>query len=180
MGSIPGSMSKTRDRLIPMFWLPTLMVLPRRLRGLSQARHILLIRRPVLCPARLLVRLWSRPPRQGGQIAAVALEVGSKTLHAYEGFSKASKLPIMPLINENNYGYWSSAAIQNTGGTATTVRVKYTPSAAAQPAMSSVISPPVSPSRSRCTHSSTPRARRIRPIRVIVPRSQRSLDPLWW
>ena len=66
----------------------------------------------------------------GGQIAAVVLEVGPYTLHAYEGFSKASKLPIMPLINENNYGYWSSAAIQNTGGTATTVRVNYTPSAA--------------------------------------------------
>ncbi len=66
----------------------------------------------------------------GGQIAAVVLEVGPSTLHAYEGFSGGSKLPIMPLINENNYGYWSSAAIQNTGGAATTVRVNYTPSAA--------------------------------------------------
>ena len=61
-------------------------------------------------------------------IAITALEVGPN-LFAYNGFASGSENPVMPLVQQNNYGYETSLQIQNTGDTATDVTVQYTPGA---------------------------------------------------
>lgn len=60
-------------------------------------------------------------------IAVTVVEEGL-TLFAYDGFGAGATMPIMPLINENNYGYFTGVQIQNAGTVATTVTVSYTPS----------------------------------------------------
>lgn len=65
----------------------------------------------------------------GSEIAVVVVEYGNE-LFAYSGFGSGSTLPIMPIVNSNNYGYWSSILIQNTGTSDTTVTVSYVPSLA--------------------------------------------------
>jgi hypothetical protein len=52
------------------------------------------------------------------------------TLLAYGGFGSGSTMPIFPIVNANNYGYWSSVLIQNVGTVDTTVTVAYTPTLA--------------------------------------------------
>ena len=64
-----------------------------------------------------------------GPIAISALEVGPTTLFAYDGFSDGSTNPVMPLVNENNFGYITGIQVQNLGSTATDVTVSYKPSA---------------------------------------------------
>jgi hypothetical protein len=63
-------------------------------------------------------------------IVVTVVEESSKVLFGYSGFASTSTNPVMPLINENNYGYTTSITLQNTGASATDVTVSYTPSKA--------------------------------------------------
>ena len=69
-----------------------------------------------------------------GEIAVAVVEYsdGSKgeQLYAYSGFSSGSTNPVFAMVNENNYGYWTSVNIQNMGDEATTVTLSYAPSEA--------------------------------------------------
>lgn len=60
-------------------------------------------------------------------LAAVVMEVGPDTLFSYGGFGSGSTSPVMPLVNENNYGYFTGVQIQNLGTESTQVTVTYTP-----------------------------------------------------
>lgn len=60
-------------------------------------------------------------------IAAVVVEVGPTTLFAYGGFGGGSTGLVMPLINENNFGYFTGIQIQNLGASNSDVTVSYTP-----------------------------------------------------
>lgn len=60
-------------------------------------------------------------------VAATALEVGATTLFAYDSFAAGSVAPVMPLVNENNYGYVTGIQVQNVGTISTTVTIDYTP-----------------------------------------------------
>lgn len=62
-------------------------------------------------------------------IAATVAQDGP-TLLAYNGFGAGAVKPIMPLVQENNWGYFSGIQIQNTGATDTDVTVEYDPSLA--------------------------------------------------
>jgi len=70
----------------------------------------------------------------GGDIVAAVVEWGDGSygnpLLAYNGFGNGSQYPVMPMVNENNYGYWTAIPIQNMGGSPTTVTVSYTPTKA--------------------------------------------------
>lgn len=60
-------------------------------------------------------------------IAVTVAEAGN-TLFAYDGFAGGSTNPIMPLVNQNNYGYFTGIQIQNTGSVDTVITVDYAPS----------------------------------------------------
>lgn len=60
-------------------------------------------------------------------IAVTVIEEGN-TLFAYDGFGSGATNPLFPLVNENNYGYFTGIQIQNTGAADTIVTVSYTPS----------------------------------------------------
>jgi len=60
-------------------------------------------------------------------LAAVVMEVGTDTLFSYGGFGSGSTELVMPLVNENNYGYFTGIQIQNQGSSPTEVTVSYTP-----------------------------------------------------
>lgn len=60
-------------------------------------------------------------------IAVTVVEEGS-TLFSYTGFGSGAANPLMPLINQNNYGYFTGVQIMNTGTASTVVTVSYTPS----------------------------------------------------
>ncbi len=62
-------------------------------------------------------------------IAVAVVEEGN-TLFSYDGFGSGTTNPIMPLINQNNYGYFTGVQIQNTGATDSIVTVAYTPAGA--------------------------------------------------
>ena len=62
-------------------------------------------------------------------IAISALEVGPTTLFAYNGFGAGSTDPVMPLVNENNFGYVTGIQIQNLGAADSDVTVSYAPGA---------------------------------------------------
>lgn len=62
-------------------------------------------------------------------IAVTVVEEGN-TLFAYDGFAGGATNPIMPLINQNNYGYFTGVQIQNSGASDTVVTVAYTPASA--------------------------------------------------
>lgn len=61
---------------------------------------------------------------------AVTVVEESQSLFSYTGFGAGSENPLMPLINENNYGVFTGAQIMNTGDQDTEVTVIYTPSMA--------------------------------------------------
>lgn len=70
-----------------------------------------------------------------GDIAVAVVEFGStltygRPLYAYNGFAEGSTNPIIPMVNQNNYGYWTAIPIQNLGGVATTVTLTYVPTKA--------------------------------------------------
>lgn len=60
-------------------------------------------------------------------IAVTVVEEGP-TLFSYTGFGAGAVDPLMPLINQNNYGYFTGVQIMNTGAADTVVTVEYTPS----------------------------------------------------
>lgn len=64
----------------------------------------------------------------GQPIVVTVLEVGSVVMFAYNGFTSGHTNPVMPLVNANNYGYFTGIAIMNIGTTDTDVTVSYTPS----------------------------------------------------
>ncbi|MGQ9786883.1 MAG: hypothetical protein ACUVSJ_10530 [Anaerolineae bacterium] len=70
----------------------------------------------------------------GAEIAVTVVEVGATVpqLFAYNGFPSAAAAtnPVMPLVQANNYGYFTGIQIQNTGSSSTNVTVTYTPAAA--------------------------------------------------
>ena len=71
----------------------------------------------------------------GGDIAVAVVEYGEMTtygrpLYAYNGFKYGSTNPVIPMVNQNNYGYWTAIPIQNLGGVATTVTLTYIPTKA--------------------------------------------------
>ncbi len=61
---------------------------------------------------------------------AVAVVQEGPALFSYIGFGSGVTNPIMPLINQNNFGYFTGAQIQNAGGTDTIVTVEYEPALA--------------------------------------------------
>jgi hypothetical protein len=63
-------------------------------------------------------------------VAVTVIEENVDTMFAYSGFSSTSKAPVMPLVNSNNSGYITGINVQNASGTASTVTITYTPSAA--------------------------------------------------
>lgn len=63
-------------------------------------------------------------------IVVAAMEEGPTMLFGYDGFPDASLFPVMPLVQENHYGYTSGVQLQNTGTVPTTVTVNYIPSLA--------------------------------------------------
>lgn len=67
----------------------------------------------------------------GSDVVATVMQVGPNTsplLFAYNGFTSSSTNPVMPLVQANNFGYTTGIQIQNTGNSATSVTVSYTPS----------------------------------------------------
>ena len=60
-------------------------------------------------------------------IAVTVVEEGP-TLFSYTGFGSGATAPLMPLINQNNYGYFTGVQIMNTGAASSVVTVSYTPS----------------------------------------------------
>ncbi len=64
----------------------------------------------------------------GGDIVATVLEAGTTTLFAYNGFAAGgSTNPIMPLVQANNFGYFTGIQVQNAGTQATNVTISYVP-----------------------------------------------------
>ncbi|HQL91997.1 MAG TPA: hypothetical protein PK381_01435 [Anaerolineaceae bacterium] len=60
-------------------------------------------------------------------IAATVAQNGA-TLLTYNSFAEGSVYPVMPLVQENHWGYFSGIQIQNIGTDETQVTVTYTPS----------------------------------------------------
>jgi hypothetical protein len=80
-----------------------------------------------------------------GPVAVAVVEYNSGTgnqLYSYNGFDTGSTNPIFPMINENNYGYWTSANIQNVGTQPTTVTLTYSPTEAGTACYETQVIPP--------------------------------------
>jgi hypothetical protein len=70
-------------------------------------------------------------PSGGQTIAAIVLEAGPRTLLIYGGFASGSLMPVMPLVQENNYGFITGIQIYNSSVmTDTVVTVDYVPGSA--------------------------------------------------
>lgn len=63
----------------------------------------------------------------GGAVVASALQVGPTTLFAYNGFTGGAEQPVMPLVQGNNFGYFTGIQVQNVGTESTDVTVSYAP-----------------------------------------------------
>jgi hypothetical protein len=68
-----------------------------------------------------------------GDVVAAVMQVGPTTLFAYNGFTGGSTEPVMPLVQGNNFGYFTGIQVQNTGSDSTTVTVSYVPGNAGNP-----------------------------------------------
>lgn len=66
----------------------------------------------------------------GGNVVATVMQTSNATLLAYNGFTSGSMMPVMPLAAAANGGFYTGIQLQNTGDTATSVTVDYTPSLA--------------------------------------------------
>ena len=62
------------------------------------------------------------------QDIAVTVAQNGATLLTYNSFAEGSAYPVMPLVQENHYGYFSGIQIQNIGSDEAEVKVRYTPS----------------------------------------------------
>ncbi len=65
---------------------------------------------------------------EADQNIAVTVAQNGPTLLAYNSFPAGSLKPVMPLVQENHWGYFSGVQIQNVGANDTKVTVTYTPS----------------------------------------------------
>ncbi len=65
----------------------------------------------------------------GTPIAVSAIENGP-TLFSYNGFGAGSTAPVMPLVQANNFGYFTGISLFNNGTVTTTATIVYTPSTA--------------------------------------------------
>lgn len=69
-----------------------------------------------------------------GDIAVTVVEWADgsygRPLYSYLGFDGGSVDPVLPMVNQNNFGYWTAIPIQNLGNQATTVTLSYTPTKA--------------------------------------------------
>jgi hypothetical protein len=63
----------------------------------------------------------------GGSIVATVLQTGPAQLLAYNGFTSGTTNPVMPLVQSNNFGYFTGIQIQNTGAASTDVTVDFIP-----------------------------------------------------
>jgi hypothetical protein len=72
----------------------------------------------------------------GGEIAVAVVEWADgqygEQLFAFNGFAanQGSTNPVIPMVNQNNYGYWTAIPIQNLGDQETEVTLTYTPTKA--------------------------------------------------
>jgi len=66
-----------------------------------------------------------------GDIAVSVVEWADGTfgdpILSYNGFPEGVTNPILPMVNENNYSYWTAIPIQNLGAVPTDVTVSYAP-----------------------------------------------------
>ena len=62
------------------------------------------------------------------QNIAVTVAQNGPTLLTYNSFAEGSTTPVMPLVQENHYGYFTGIQIQNVGFGTTDVVVRYIPS----------------------------------------------------
>lgn len=82
------------------------------------------------------VRKFAGTVEATGDIAIAVVEWADgkygKQLFAYNGFTQAQGTPdpVIPMVNQNNYGYWTSIPIQNLGSQDTVVTLQYTPTKA--------------------------------------------------
>lgn len=60
-------------------------------------------------------------------VVATVLETGPTTLFAYNGFGPGDLMPVMPLMQANNFGFHTGIQIQNQGTLETEAVVTYTP-----------------------------------------------------
>lgn len=60
-------------------------------------------------------------------VAAAVVQNGSTVL-SYNGFTSTSTAPVLPLINANNFEFFTGISMQNSGTESTDVTVSYTPS----------------------------------------------------
>jgi hypothetical protein len=65
-----------------------------------------------------------------GNVVAAVMQVGPTTLFAYNGFTDGATNPVMPLVQGNNFNYFTGIQVQNTGNAATDVTVSYVAGAA--------------------------------------------------
>lgn len=68
----------------------------------------------------------------GGDVVATVLQAGPTTLFAYNGFTSGATNPVMPLVQGNNFGYFTGIQVQNSGAVSTTVTVSYVPGSCSQ------------------------------------------------
>lgn len=61
----------------------------------------------------------------GGNVVATVIQTGPAQLLAYNGFTAGSSAPVMPLVQSNNFGYFTGIQIQNTGATDTDVTLSF-------------------------------------------------------
>lgn len=82
------------------------------------------------------VKFAAKLTATGADIAAVVVEWSSgrfgESLFAYNGFAanQGTTDPVIPMVNQNNYGYWTSIPIQNLGTKDTVVTMTYAPTKA--------------------------------------------------
>ncbi len=62
------------------------------------------------------------------QPIVVNVALSGNTLSSYNGFSHGSTNPVLPMVNQNNYGIFTGVQLMNTGNTTTSVTVSYYPS----------------------------------------------------
>jgi hypothetical protein len=81
-----------------------------------------------------------------GEIAVAAVEYGDGTsgrpLYAYNGFVSGDTNPVIPMVNQNNYGYWTAIPIQNLGTVETEVTLTYYPTKAGNVCTETLTIPP--------------------------------------
>ena len=61
----------------------------------------------------------------GGEVVATVMQTAAAQLLAYNGFTGGSEAPIMPLVQANNFMYFTGIQVQNVGAAATDVTLTY-------------------------------------------------------